>query len=63
MFPRGSLLAVMRSPRGLDLSSRIETEQQNDQNEDDRSYAHGFFGSPAKNRRREEAEQDTEQRT
>jgi hypothetical protein len=30
-------------PAGLDLSSRIETEQYNHQNEDDWCYAHGFF--------------------
>jgi hypothetical protein len=28
---------------GLDLSGRIETEQQNDQNEYDWHHAHGFF--------------------
>jgi len=50
-------------PTGLDLFGRIETEQQNDQEKDYRCYAHGFFESSAKNRRRLEAEQDTEQRT
>jgi hypothetical protein len=30
-------------PADIDLSGRIETEQQNDQNECDCRYAHGFF--------------------
>jgi hypothetical protein len=30
-------------PAGVDLSGRIETEQQNDQEEDYRCYAHGLF--------------------
>jgi len=30
-------------PVGVDLSGRIETEQQNHQDEDDWCYAHGFF--------------------
>jgi hypothetical protein len=60
---RRLLLAVIVLPAGLDLSGRIETEQENDQNEDDRSYTHGFFESPAKNRRSYEAEQNTEQWT
>jgi hypothetical protein len=38
------LLATTVFPPSLELSGRIETEQQNDQNEDDRSHAHGFFG-------------------
>jgi hypothetical protein len=29
-------------PENFDLSGRIETKQQNDQNEYDRDYAHGF---------------------
>jgi len=35
-------LAVIVLPAGLDLSGRIEPEQQNNQDKDDRRYAHGF---------------------
>jgi hypothetical protein len=41
-------LAVIVLPAGLDLSGRIETEQQNHQEEDDWCYAHGFFGQRQK---------------
>ena len=41
-------LAVIVFLPSLELSGRIETEQQNDQNEDDRSYAHNFFGQRKK---------------
>src|SRR5437667_8095782 len=42
--PRSSFfLAVIVLPAGLDLSGRIETEQENDQSEDDRDCAHGLF--------------------
>jgi hypothetical protein len=36
-------LAVIVLPAGVDLSGRIETEQENDQNEDDCHCAHGFL--------------------
>jgi hypothetical protein len=54
--PRFSFfLAMIVLPAGLDLFGRIETEQQNDQNEYNWHYAHGFRSS-TKNRRREEAD-------
>jgi len=43
-FPRRRLLLPLSVfPVSLDLSGRIETEEQNHQNEDDWCYAHGFL--------------------
>jgi hypothetical protein len=47
----------------LDLSRRIETEEHDDQNEYDRSYAHGFLRHPANDGRREEADENTDEWT
>jgi hypothetical protein len=44
----GSFLAVIVLAPSLDLSGRIETEQEDDQNEDDWSHDHGFFRSSTK---------------
>jgi hypothetical protein len=38
-----SIFASEIQPADLDLSGRIETKQQNDQNEYDWHYAHGFL--------------------
>jgi hypothetical protein len=53
----------VRLAAGFRLLLRVESEQQNDQNEEHRSYSHGFFGSSTNNCRLEEAEENADQRT
>ena len=51
------LLADLDGPR------RIEAEQEDDQNENDRCEAHGFIRSAVKDHQGEKTEQNSDQRT
>lgn len=53
----------MRLAAAFCLFLRVESEEQDDQNEDDRSYTHGCFQSPASNCCCEEAEDNADERT
>jgi hypothetical protein len=44
IWGRGLFLAMIVFPSDLDLSGRIETKKQDDQNKNDWSYAHCFIG-------------------
>ena len=50
-------------PVDPDGPGRIETEQEDDQNENDRCEAHGFIRSAVKDHQGEKTEQNSDQRT